>query len=89
MSGTRVSPDSLVHSFLQGDSPEDIVESFPAVNLEQVFGALAYYLANRVDVEAHLEKGRADFARLREEARRKRPEFYARLEAACHTLNSR
>src|ERR1019366_8014793 len=35
--GTRVSLDSVVYAFLRGESPEGIVESFPALSLEQVF----------------------------------------------------
>lgn len=44
--GSRVSLDSLVYAFLRGESPEGIAESFPAITLEQVLGALAFYLAN-------------------------------------------
>lgn len=42
IAGTRVSLDSVVYAFLRGESPEGIAESFPALNLEQVFGALAF-----------------------------------------------
>jgi hypothetical protein len=47
-----------------------------------VYGAIAYYLANRQSVDAHLERGRAEFDRLRAEARRKHPLLYAKLDAA-------
>jgi len=69
IAGTRVSLDSVVHAFLRGESPEGIVESFPALSLEQVFGAVAFYLANRETIDAHLRDGRAEFARMRHEAR--------------------
>ena len=72
VSGTRVSLDSVVYGFLRGESPEGIVESFPAVSLEQVHGALAFYLGNRATIDAYLEEEEAEFVRLREEARRKR-----------------
>jgi uncharacterized protein (DUF433 family) len=45
--GSRVSLDSAVYAFLRGESPEGIAESFPALGLEQIFGGLAFYLANR------------------------------------------
>ena len=45
VAGTRVSLDSVVCGFLRGESPEGIVESFPALSLEQVEGAGAFYLA--------------------------------------------
>jgi uncharacterized protein (DUF433 family) len=43
----RVSLDSVVYAFLRGESPEGIADSFPALELEQIFGALAFYMANR------------------------------------------
>jgi hypothetical protein len=43
--GTRISLDSLVYLYREGISPEGMVESYPTLTLEQVHGALAYYLA--------------------------------------------
>jgi uncharacterized protein (DUF433 family) len=82
LAGSRVSLDSVVYAFLRGESPESIAESFPAVSIEQVFGAIAYYLDKREAVEAYLRDGRAEFARLREDGRRRHPALYAKLEAA-------
>ena len=79
---TRVSLDSVVYAFLRGESPDGIVESFPALSLEQVYGATAYYLADRETVDCYLQKSKADFAQLRDESRRKHPQLYAKLEAA-------
>jgi len=67
-----------------GESPEAIVESFPALGLEQVFGAVAFYLANRESIDAYLRNERAEFARKRDEARRQHPALYSKLEAARH-----
>ena len=44
IAGTRVSLDSVVYTFLEGFPPESIVDSFEILTLEQVFGALTYYL---------------------------------------------
>jgi uncharacterized protein (DUF433 family) len=82
IAGSRVSLDSVVYAFLRGESPEGIVESFPALSLEQVFGAVAFYLANRESIDAYLRDGRAEFTRMRDEARRKHPALYSKLEAA-------
>lgn len=79
IAGTRVSLDSIVYAFLRGESPEGIVESFPALNLEQVFGALAFYLANRESVDQHLREGEREFEAMREQARQKNPALYAKL----------
>jgi uncharacterized protein (DUF433 family) len=87
--GSRVSLDSVVYAFLRGESPEGILESFPALSLEQVFGAVAFYLANRESIDAYLRDGRAEFARMREEARRKHPALYSKLEAARYGAPNR
>ena len=82
VAGTRVSLDSIVYAFLRGESPDGIVESFPALTLEQVYGAIAFYLAHRETIDHYLEEGKAEFARLRDESRRKHPQLYAKLDAA-------
>ena len=78
----RVSLDSVVCAFLRGESPEGIAESFPALTLEQIFGALAFYMANREMVDLHLSEGRREFAKLRQQARRDNPALYAKLAEA-------
>ena len=79
---TRVSLDSVVYAFLRGDSPEGIVESFPVLNLEQVFGALAFYLANQEKVDQYLSQGRHEFEALRLQSRRDDPALYRKLSDA-------
>ena len=86
---TRVSLDSIVTAFLRGESPESIADAFPALNLEQVYGAITYYLANRQAIDAYLEQGKVDFARAREESRRKHPRLYAKLDAAKQAASNR
>lgn len=82
VAGTRVSLDSVVYAFLNGESPEGILDSYRALSLEQIFGSLAYYLANRVVVDEYLRQGELEYDRLYEEARAKDPAFYAKLDAA-------
>ncbi|RAM53085.1 MAG: hypothetical protein C6Y22_03100 [Hapalosiphonaceae cyanobacterium JJU2] len=52
--GTRISLDSVVYAFRNGLSPESIVQSFPLLTLEQVYGAIAFYLANRAEIDTYL-----------------------------------
>jgi uncharacterized protein (DUF433 family) len=80
--GTRVSLDSVVYAFLRGESPEGIAESFPALGLEQIFGALTFYTANREFVDRYLSEGRREFEILRQEAQRRNPVLYAKLAEA-------
>lgn len=83
VAGTRVSLDSVVIAFLDGLSPETIVaECFPVLTLEQVFGAIAYYLANRVEIDAYMQSTKAEFEALRETMRKADPLFYQKLAEA-------
>ncbi len=79
INGTRISLDSVVYPFLRGESPEGISESFPSLDLEQIFGALAYYMANRELVDRYLSEGRAEFEALRKQARQSNPALYKKL----------
>jgi uncharacterized protein (DUF433 family) len=52
--GTRISLDSVIYAFRLGESPEAIRQNFPSLKLEQVYGAIIYYLANKDAVDAYL-----------------------------------
>jgi uncharacterized protein (DUF433 family) len=54
VAGTRISLDSIVHAFRRGESPETICQSFELLRLEEVYGAIAHYLANQADIDAYL-----------------------------------
>lgn len=79
ITGTRVSLDSVVYAFLQGQTAESIAQSFPLLTLEQVYGAITFYLAHRADIDAYLKQGEAEFAALRQAAREADPMFYQKL----------
>jgi uncharacterized protein (DUF433 family) len=54
VAGTRISLDSIVHAFRRGESPETVCQNFELLRLEEVYGAIAYYLANQADIDAYL-----------------------------------
>ena len=82
VSGTRVSLDSVVYAFTSGASAETIAQAFPVLNLEQVYGAIAFYLAHRDDVDRSLETAHRDFQAKRQAARENDPMFYQKLSRA-------
>lgn len=45
--GKRISLDSVVYAYRDGISPEGIVQLFPALTLEEMYGSIAFYLVNR------------------------------------------
>lgn len=80
--GSRVSLDSVIYSFLSGQSPESIAESFPTLSLEQVYGAITFYLANRPEIDAYLREGEEKFEAIRQAVRAANPLLYKKLEDA-------
>ena len=80
--GTRISLDSVVYSFLNGESPEGIAQNFPLLSLEQVYGALTFYLAHRELIDVYLDAGEAEFQQLQQSCREKSPLLYQKLKAA-------
>lgn len=79
IAGTRVSLDSIVYPFLDGMSPESIVQAFPVLTLEEVYGAITFYLANRTEIDAYLETEEAVFESMRKAAREANPLLYEKL----------
>ena len=80
--GTRISLDSVVYAFLNGESPESIAQNFPLLSLEQVYGAITFYLANRELIDAYLREGEQEFERLQQSLREKNLPLYQKLKAA-------
>ena len=54
LASTRISLDSIVHSFHRGESPETIRQNFELLSLEEVYGAITYYLGNQVAIDRYL-----------------------------------
>ena len=75
VTGSRVSLESVVYLFLDGACPETIVGDFPSLSLEQVYGAITFYLANRAEIDAYL----SETEKLWEEARKNQPPLPAGL----------
>lgn len=79
---TRVALDSVVYAFLEGLAPESIVDNFSTLTLEEVYGAIAYYLGHRVEIDVYLRQSEAEFDEFCRQARAAHPLLYQRLEAA-------
>ena len=88
ISGTRVSLDSIVYAFWRGQSPESIVQSFPVLTLEEVYGAIAFYLGHREEIDAYIEQGRTEFEAMRQASRAAHPELYKKLQEAKRQMQT-
>ena len=79
---TRVSLDSVVYAYRRGASPEGIQRSFPSLTLEQIHGALAYYLSHQTEVDDYLVHGDKGFEKLRENSHQAHSDWYEKLRRA-------
>jgi uncharacterized protein (DUF433 family) len=87
IAGTRVSLDSIVYAFLDGLSPESIAESFDTLTLEEVYGALAFYLGHREEIDVYLRQSEAEFDARYRRMRDAHPLLYQKIEQARqHTV---
>ena len=82
VAGTRVSLDSIVYAFRAGESPEAIRQNFASLTLEQVYGAIAFYLGHQPEVDANLRAGEEEFDRSVPPLSQTKPELYERLQRA-------
>ena len=82
VTGTRVSLDSLVYGFCDGQSAESLAQSFPVLTLEEVYGAIAYYLAHQECVDTYLQQHEQEVLTLQKDLRRRDPMFYQKLAEA-------
>jgi hypothetical protein len=63
-----VSLDSVVIAFQQGHSAETIQQLYPALTLEEAYGAITFYLTNRELVDQYLERQEQLWGQVRQSA---------------------
>ncbi len=64
--GTRITVDRIATLYKQGQSAEEIAQTYPHLSLGQVYAALAYFHANRAEIESALAAADARYDELRE-----------------------
>jgi uncharacterized protein (DUF433 family) len=81
MKGSRILLDSVIAPYLRGETPEAITDRYPSLPLEDVYGAITYYLRHREEVSAYLVEQEVLRAEVRAEIMRREPpeEIRARL----------
>ena len=78
---TRVSLASVVYAFRAGDSAEGIQRAYRTLELEEVYGAIAYYLAHTKEVDDHIREREQIAEQWRAKAEANRPPVVDRLRA--------
>jgi uncharacterized protein (DUF433 family) len=68
---SRVLLELVIRAYLDGATPEAIVQRYPTTTLEDVYAVVAYYLRHRAEVERYLAEREqtAEAVRQRIEAR--------------------
>ena len=59
--GTRITVERIAVLYKQGHSAEEIVQTYPHLSLAQVYAALAWFHANRAEIEAALAAADAQY----------------------------
>lgn len=86
IAGTRLSLDSLVYLFEEGLTVEAMIDSYPGLSYEQVFGAMAFYLANKADVDSAMRRAEAESELQQAKSRQDNATVIAKLKRARESL---
>jgi uncharacterized protein (DUF433 family) len=76
--GTRVSLDSLLASYLQGASVDELTAGFPDLALHEIHASIAYYHRHRDEIEEYLASRRREAETIEARIRDEFPEAYRR-----------
>lgn len=74
---TRVTLETVINAFRQGDSAEQIVDSFDVLSLADVYAVIAYYLRHRDEVDMYLQEQEREASELRQELETLGPDMFS------------
>ncbi len=78
--GTRIGIESILYEFIhRAQAPEEIVQRFTSLNLEQVYATVLYYLHNQAAVSQYLTDYLVYCRQAREDYEQDLPPVVARL----------
>lgn len=69
--GTRVTLDTVVGTFAQGCSPEEIVTQYSSLKLADVYAVVTFYLRHKKEVDEYLRQREEAAERIRGENERR------------------
>lgn len=83
LKGTRMGIETILYDFIhRGRRPEEIVQSYPSLTLEQVYATITYYLHNEEPVRKYLADWIEHGRRMRAEQARNPNAWPARVRQA-------
>jgi uncharacterized protein (DUF433 family) len=72
--GTRVPLETVIDAFQRGETPEQIIFSFPILKLADVYAVIAYYLQHRDEIGAYIRQAEEEGDRIRREIETRQPD---------------
>ena len=54
--GTRVTLDTVIATFLNGATAEEIAQQYPSLQLADIYAVISYYLRHTKEVEVYLRE---------------------------------
>ena len=87
--GSRVPLARVVYEFQNGAAPEAIRLDYPTLSLEQVYGAITFYLANKKEVDQDMAERRRNEEEVIKAQPPLPPEHRQKLERAREKMLSR
>lgn len=73
LGGGRISLDLIVELYENGSTPDDMVRDYDTLELADVYGAIAYYLQHREEVQAYMNRREEEAKKLRAIIESERP----------------
>lgn len=53
--GTRIGIESILYEYIHRDQhPKSIIQKFPALNMEQIYATILYYLHNKAEIDRYM-----------------------------------
>ncbi|MCL1491621.1 MAG: DUF433 domain-containing protein [Pseudanabaena sp. Salubria-1] len=68
---SRVTLDSLLATYHNGSTPEEIAIQYPVLHLEDIYSAIAYYLSHRQEIDNYFEQRNQKAQQLRQQITQK------------------
>ena len=81
--GHRLGIEHILNHYLEGYNPEEIAAEFPGLSLEIIYAAIAYYLANQIELNDYLLRLRTRDEKAYQEWTKTPSPLIQRLRAVC------
>jgi uncharacterized protein (DUF433 family) len=86
IAGSRVALASLVYEYRDGAAAETIQREFPTLSLEQIHGAIAFYLGHPSEVDSYMRDRESRWEELERTSQPADPELQRRIGEAKKRL---